>query len=145
MVDAVNIVTVQNTTPRTSSQSEAPSAPAETTSVTKNSFVTSSIRVDNLQNVAILEYRSSRTGEVVQQYPTQSQIDAFKRAESIQAERKASAPHHEAAPQAEHNGGETAAAAPAVHTPAPAPSAPVSSSPTGVEHAGTGSTHSSVA
>ena len=55
-------------------------APAE--SVQKRSgggFVSSSIRVDNLQNVAILEYRSE-TGEVVQQYPAQSQIDAFKRA-----------------------------------------------------------------
>jgi len=53
------------------------------------SFVSSSIRVDNLQNVAILEYRSE-AGEVVQQYPTQSQIEAFKNAARLQTEHEGS-------------------------------------------------------
>ncbi|MCE9508526.1 MAG: hypothetical protein K8R48_09495 [Alphaproteobacteria bacterium] len=53
-------------------------------------FVSSSIRVDNLQNVAILEYRSEK-GEIIQQYPTQTQIDAFKRAAALQDQGQADA------------------------------------------------------
>jgi len=44
---------------------------------------TSAIRVDNLQNVAILEFRSADTGEVVAQFPTQKQIEAFRVAQTI--------------------------------------------------------------
>ncbi|MEZ0222986.1 MAG: hypothetical protein ACAH83_00405 [Alphaproteobacteria bacterium] len=49
------------------------------------------MRVDNLQNVAILEYRSSE-GDVVRQYPTEAQIQAFKRAARIAEHRQESAP-----------------------------------------------------
>jgi hypothetical protein len=68
-------------------------------------FVSSTIRVDNLQNVAILEYRSEN-GEVVQQYPTQSQIQAFRRAEHLQKvreEARAAEARAAAAPDAAKN------------------------------------------
>lgn len=47
-------------------------------------YVTSRIRVDSLQNVAILEYRSFDTGEILRQYPTEGQIQAFKRAQALE-------------------------------------------------------------
>lgn len=60
--------------------------PAEVTSRGPDQdFVSSYIRVDNLQNVAILEYRSE-TGEVKEQYPNQKQIEAFRQAERLSAE-----------------------------------------------------------
>ena len=80
MLDAVSALPLQGTSPGSKPRDVVVPTPVEF--VQKRSdggFVSSSIRVDNLQNVAILEYRSE-TGEVVQQYPAQSQIDAFKRA-----------------------------------------------------------------
>jgi hypothetical protein len=86
MVETVNTLSVSNAPARSAPQAAAVlsgqadvSAP-DTSSV---DFVASRIRVDNLQNVAILEYRSGRTGEVVRQYPTQVQIQAFHQAEHI--------------------------------------------------------------
>jgi len=99
MVDAVNTVTLQSSTLRPQTQASVSSAPAaEPAPSEAPEFVSSSIRVDNLQNVAILEYRSSRTGEVVQQYPTQSQIDAFHRAEKQVQGSPAPQPDHSTQP-----------------------------------------------
>lgn len=42
------------------------------------------IRIDNNLDMAIIEYRSSE-GEVVHQYPTEAQIQAFSRAAEIEA------------------------------------------------------------
>jgi len=81
MVDVISAVSGQSSTLRLGSQGAATSPPSEPATQASAELVSSHIRVDNLQNVAILEYRSSRTGEVVRQYPTQSQIDAFRRAE----------------------------------------------------------------
>ena len=84
MVDVVSTISSsQNTSLKPSVQS-APvaSAPPEASNANTD-FVTSCIYVDNLQNVAILEYRSSQTGEVVQQYPNQAQINAFKAAQQL--------------------------------------------------------------
>ena len=84
MVDVVSAVSsVQNAVLKPSVQStSAPSAPLPP-STSSTDFVTSGIVMDNLQNVAILEYRSSQTGQVVQQYPDQAQINAFKAAEHL--------------------------------------------------------------
>lgn len=61
--------------------------PAEVVSRSSDQdFVSSYIRVDNLQNVAILEYRSE-TGEVKEQYPNPKQIEAFRQAERLRVER----------------------------------------------------------
>lgn len=84
MLDVVSALRLQTTALRPEPQGAVavnPLEPAQT--APDQGFVSSSIRVDNLQNVAILEYRSEK-GEIIQQYPTQSQIDAFKRAASLQ-------------------------------------------------------------
>ncbi len=89
MIDVVSTLSV-STSVRQQPQagvSASTSGDADASHFDPANFVSSRIRVDNLQNVAILEYRSSRTGEVVRQYPTQSQIQAFKRAaQTVQAD-----------------------------------------------------------
>lgn len=131
MVEVVNSVSlVQSTTLKANAQSGNASAASATTvsqaAAQSGTFVSSSIRVDNLQNVAILEYRSSE-GEVVQQYPNQSQIDAFKRAQLLTE--KATSQHTETASAGTtaetHVDVQVAASAPA-DSPAPAPAAPSS-------------------
>ena len=105
MVSVISSVSgTQNTTLKADAQSSAPATPAPAASSSSANFVTSGIHVDNLQNVAILEYRSSETGEVIQQYPNQAQINAFKAAQHLaeQAKSEAVPVHHEstaAAPQ----------------------------------------------
>jgi len=136
MVDVVNTVSsIQNTPLRSVSQSVSVVAPAEAAQSVNADFVSSRIRVDNLQNVAILEYVSSKTGQVIQQYPSQSQIDAFKRAEHIQIE----AQQHEV-----HVSVDAAPASPpapepaAVNTPAPASTAEPAPAPAAAEGTGSG-------
>ena len=125
MVDVVSTVSSsQNTSLKQNVQSSSvASAPpqASSSSVESNvDFVTSCIYVDNLQNVAILEYRSSQTGQVVQQYPNQAQINAFKAAQQLahQAGLK-----QESAPAPDVHQAPVQSAAPdQVATTAPAPS-----------------------
>ena len=88
MVDAINMFTIQSTMPRFTPRDACFSVSENSFQSPDVDFVISSIRVDNLQNVAILEYRSGKTGEVMQQFPTQTQIEAFKRAEQIQEAQK---------------------------------------------------------
>ncbi|MCK5555711.1 MAG: hypothetical protein KAI76_05700 [Alphaproteobacteria bacterium] len=88
MVDAINMFTIQSTMPRFTPRDACFSVSENSFQSADVDFVISSIRVDNLQNVAILEYRSGKTGEVMQQFPTQTQIEAFKRAEQIQEAQK---------------------------------------------------------
>jgi hypothetical protein len=86
MIESVNIVSSQ--TPQTlkdAPQGSGSVPVSEPVSSETNNFVSSNIRMDNLQNVAILEYRSSKTGEVIQQYPNQAHIQAFKQAEKLAA------------------------------------------------------------
>ncbi len=45
--------------------------------------VTPRIRVDDSANLAILEYRSNKTGDLIRQFPSEGQIKAFKEAESL--------------------------------------------------------------
>lgn len=56
-------------------------------------MVTPRIRVDNEVDLAILEYRSNKTGEVKRQFPSEAEVEAFKNAERIskQSERAAAA------------------------------------------------------
>ncbi len=138
MVDAVSIVSVQGTALRLGSQGgSASAAPPVPAAPVEEGFISSHIRIDNLQNVAILEYVSSKTGEVVRQYPSQAQINAFKRAQSLQAEAPEAraiesgspppaAPRHttESAPQSQ-------APAPAPHQAQAAAPAPVPASTEG--------------
>lgn len=52
------------------------------------SVVSSRIRVDTLLDLAILEFRSASTGEVVRQYPTEPQIRAIQRAAQLEANKE---------------------------------------------------------
>ena len=89
MLDAVSALRSQTTALRSDPQGAAAVSLAESAQTAPGQgFVSSSIRIDNLQNVAILEYRSEK-GEIIQQYPTQSQIDAFKRAADLQSQGQA--------------------------------------------------------
>ena len=86
MVNAVSAVSgAQTSTQNTNVQSQASATPAPTPppAISSIDFVVSGIVVNNLQNVAILEYRSSQTGDVINQYPDQAQINAFKAAQQL--------------------------------------------------------------
>ena len=84
MVNVVSAVSsAQNASLKPSVQSSLSTTPAPPPPLSSIDFVTSEIYVDNLQNIAILEYRSSQTGQVVQQYPNQAQINAFKAAQRL--------------------------------------------------------------
>jgi len=61
---------------------QAVSAPEVSGTVRNESFISSRIRVDNLLDLAILEYRSQE-GDVIRQFPTQGQIQAFQRAAEL--------------------------------------------------------------
>ena len=108
------------------------SAPAP--SVKAPTYTSSSIRVDNLQDVAILEYRSE-TGEVKEQYPTQKQIAAFKTAQRLEAQKQEAASRarvaeHNTAPTSEHNTAATSEHNTTVSVPStPAPSSEGSEAP----------------
>lgn len=132
MIDAVGTLSVSNTNLRASSQAAVVSAAASTAGRAAGGFVSSYIRVDNLQNIAILEVRETDTGEVLQQFPSKSQIQAFKRAEQLQRVRE-EAPQvvETSAPSDISTDGETAieaapAPAPQVVNTAPSAPAPVS-------------------
>jgi hypothetical protein len=47
------------------------------------------IRVDNSLDRAIIEVRSSESGKVIRQYPTEAQLRAFARAQELESARKA--------------------------------------------------------
>ncbi|HYD18881.1 MAG TPA: hypothetical protein VEF76_10420, partial [Patescibacteria group bacterium] len=81
MIDSISTVSVQSAVLRQQPQ-EATNAATPVSAIKAPELATSRIRVDNLQNVAILEV-ISKEGDVVRQYPTESQIEAFKRAGSL--------------------------------------------------------------
>lgn len=68
-------------------QLEKPSAPVAP-------YVSPRVRVDNLTNVALIEIRDGETGDVVDSFPSEKQILAFKKADSLGE----SAPEAQAAP-----------------------------------------------
>ncbi|MDD9901809.1 MAG: hypothetical protein OXT65_12605 [Alphaproteobacteria bacterium] len=105
MVEAVSTLSVKGSGQRVPPQASASVASSPSALNVARDLVASRIRMDNLQNVAILEYRSSE-GEILRQYPTQKQIDAFKQAQRlaergrearVAAEAARSAPRSEAA------------------------------------------------
>lgn len=132
MVDAVSTLISQSAAPRSQPQNTAAPVSAEPVQSASPDLVISNIRVDNLQNVAILEYRSAKTGDVLRQYPTQGQINAFKRAEQLQTEADQEGHHgvSSVSQPPQQQGGETQSvkaapapsAAPVAEAAAPAPS-----------------------
>jgi hypothetical protein len=91
MIEAVSTLSVQSSPARESAPEGGVYVPETNAALTAaQDFVASRIRMDNLQDVAILEYRSSE-GDVIRQYPTEKQIEAYKRAQSVQEHSRASA------------------------------------------------------
>jgi hypothetical protein len=126
MIESVNIVSSQ--TPQTlkdAPQGSGSVPVSEPVSSETNNFVSSNIRMDNLQNVAILEYRSSKTGEVIQQYPNQAHIQAFKQAEKLAAAIEPAPQPQQTADTHETAGTTASGSAPIIAQPAetPAPKA----------------------
>lgn len=68
------------------------SASTLTASAPATNFVGSRIRVDNQLDMAILEFRSQQTGDVIRQYPTEPQIRAIQRAADLEARVETSRP-----------------------------------------------------
>ena len=109
MVNAVSAVSsTQNAVLKPSVQNGDVATATPSASASNIDYVVSGIYVNNLQNVAILEYRSLQTGEILQQYPNQAQINAFKSAERLAQQanlKQQSAPaaeiQHAAAPSPE--------------------------------------------
>lgn len=91
MIEAVSTSPVQSGSLRPSSQNGALSPAVEAAVQADAFFISSRIRVDTELDKAILEFRSSETGDVIRQYPTESQIRAFQRASQIAAEKEAAA------------------------------------------------------
>lgn len=89
MIEAVGTYASFSSPVRSGAQSSAANIPAPKIEQAPGYLLTS-IRVDNLQNVAILEIRS-REGEVVNQYPTEGQIRAIKRAAELEQRKLAEA------------------------------------------------------
>ena len=108
MIESVSTSSVQSPVLRSSPQSANPFSAASIAN--PSNFVSSRVRVDNLQNVAILEYRSA-DGNVVQQYPTEAQIQAFKTAERLATEHTQNVSlEHIAAPSSSPGGKTTSVA-----------------------------------
>lgn len=85
MIDAVSTLSVQSNAARVTPQASAP-VPAVSSSssiAAEQSYASSRIRVDNYLDMAILEVRSTDTGDVIRQYPSEYQIRAFQRASEI--------------------------------------------------------------
>lgn len=123
MIEAVGTSTANLAALRNASQSSVAASFVAAPVADSNSkfFISSRVRMDNLLDIAILEFRATDTGDIIRQYPTENQIRAFQRASELDT-RQADA----AAQQASHDRQEALLQQEtvAVHASAPAPSAP---------------------
>lgn len=98
MIDAVSNVSVNvGAAQKSASRTAAPAVMTkEATPAPQPPSVGSfHIRMDNQLDMAIIEYRAADTGDVVRQYPTEAQIQAFSRAaetETLVAQEQPSEP-----------------------------------------------------
>ena len=143
MIESISTLSVQSSVLRYQPQSNTDSAPTPQ-AISAPEFATSRIRVDNLQNIAILEVISEE-GDVIRQYPSESQIKAFKRAESLIPASDNTAPETAADTARRANG--FAPSAPSEGQAAPAPearsfTAPQTYAPSGNAGGGTSSPQS---
>ncbi len=82
MIDAVNIVGVAPLMGTRSIAGESSVISNDSRVNFADSFFSTRIRMDNFLDLAIIEIRSSETGDVIRQFPTEKQIEAFKRSET---------------------------------------------------------------
>ena len=87
MIDSISTSTVQSAALRVQPQAASSSQVAEA-APSAAALPTTRIRVDNNLDRAIIEVRSSENGQVLRQYPTQAQLRAFARAESLRQSRQ---------------------------------------------------------
>lgn len=86
MINTISTVSAGGPAARATAQAAASYVPTAPVANSYNDFfISSRIRMDNQLDMAILEFRSSETGDVVRQYPTESQIRAFQRAAELEA------------------------------------------------------------
>ena len=121
MIESISTLSVQSSVLRYQPQSNTDSAPTPQ-AISAPEFATSRIRVDNLQNIAILEVISEE-GDVIRQYPSESQIKAFKRAESLIPASDNTAPETTADTAKRANGFSVSSPDETGAAPAPAPQA----------------------
>ena len=84
MIEAVSTLSVQNSALKAQTQNAQVVTYSEPVERAEGAFINSRVRVDNLLNVAILEYRNSG-GEVIRQYPSKSQLRGYERAAQLNA------------------------------------------------------------
>lgn len=88
MIESVSTFSVQGSNLRQASQVTSVLYAAQETSTSAN-LPSWRIRVDNSLDRAIIEVRSSESGKVIRQYPTEAQLRAFARAQELETARKA--------------------------------------------------------
>lgn len=88
MIESVSTFSVQGSNLRHASQVTSVLYAAQETSTSAN-LPSWRIRVDNSLDRAIIEVRSSESGKVIRQYPTEAQLRAFARAQELESARKA--------------------------------------------------------
>lgn len=136
MIEAVNTSVVQGSALRMPPQSRLSMPEVYAPKPTGRAFTSMHVRVDTSLDRAILEFRANETGDVVRQYPTETQLRAFARASKIEAQRDAqqraaieSRNVENAAPEAPQPEAQQVSKPQAQPTPSPAPTpAPVASS-----------------
>lgn len=89
MIESVGTLSVQGSSLKQSSQAVNALVVAQEQAASAN-LPSWRIRVDNSLDRAIIEVRSSESGKVLRQYPTEAQLRAFARAQELDAARKAS-------------------------------------------------------
>lgn len=87
MIESISTSSVQSGALRQLSQSTT-SLRAEVQASSNATLPSWRIRMDNQLDRAIIEVRSSDSGQVLRQYPTEAQLRAFARAEALKAARQ---------------------------------------------------------
>ncbi len=82
MIEAVGTLSVQSNALRSQPQNNIAAISAESAGSPQGAFINSRVRVDNLLDVAILEFRNSG-GEVIRQYPSKAQLRGYERAAEL--------------------------------------------------------------
>lgn len=123
MIESVSTLSVQGSSLKQSSQAVSALVVAQEQAATAN-LPSWRIRVDNSLDRAIIEVRSSESGKVLRQYPTEAQLRAFARAQELDSARKTA----QSAEQFSELGGSSPAPK-AEEAPAPAPAAPAQAQP----------------
>jgi uncharacterized FlaG/YvyC family protein len=122
MIESVSTLSVQGSSLKQSSQAVNALVVAQEQAASAN-LPSWRIRVDNSLDRAIIEVRSSESGKVLRQYPTEAQLRAFARAQELDSARKSA---QSTADFADAPEGNVSADAPEA---APAPEAPAQAQP----------------